>query len=146
MNSDLRTTLEQIIEIHGMIRNVYPDTSPEGHFINENTVLRVASLLELYDFKPSRTLNDDCAAANEYDVCVRALFFIRDTVMHSGGNASKLYKKDKNERLKILNEFYRRHNLPTITLDDRPYLGGKEALTPLINGCIEYVRRKSSTR
>jgi hypothetical protein len=135
--SGLGADLKRILGIHDRIRtDLYPDSSEEGHLINENTVVRVAAAMEAYDFKPGW---DEAKSWEE--ICAQTAFFFRNAIVHKAkGHLDPRKIQHYSERKRVYETFCRRVPTARVEEGERLCLAGKEVLTPLINGCIEYVK------
>jgi len=135
--SGLAADLERILRVHNQIRtDLYPDARDEGHLIKENTVIRVAAAMEAYGFKPG------WGRAKTWEMtCAQTAFFLRNAIVHEArGHLDPKRIDCYSKRKHVYETFCERVPAARVGEGDCLCLAGREVLTPLISGCIEYVK------
>ena len=135
----LRAQLERVRSIHDQVRDkLYPLPCDAAHFVNENTVVRIAAAFEAYNCQPDIAWG--LPSKGRPEVCTRAVFFLRNVILHEAGGYLLSRKIHKYEERKHVYEALC-HLVPDARVKEgeRLKLGGEEVLTPLFQGCIEYL-------
>jgi len=145
----------EIIEIHNQIRDVFKAPGKVASFVNENTIVRTAAVMEEHltcrfrcrapaSGKKHPQLEDLlgpwCPTADSPDICMRTLFLMRHFIVHLGGiyQPCDLMDGSKRNLLPAFQEFYRTICVATVKEGDAWCLDAKEVLTPLLQGCLDY--------
>ena len=145
-DDDFLKQLDFVLDMHDRLRCTCPEPStPEGRFVNENTVVRLAAMMEAQKrvkLKPSRTPSQPPTPAEK---TVRVLFLFRHLVLHNGGrlDLSGRYRTDAERR--SYEWFCCQHKEAEIPEDEELRLPFDKVIRPLIEGCRSYwlERRRS---
>jgi hypothetical protein len=154
---DFEQQLLFVLRIHNSIRKLcgFEAGTDEGHFINENTVVRLAAMME--DRKPTlkprglpkgfneRPKDSQDAyisgvfeKASDAERSVRTLFLFRNLIVHAGG------RFDLGTTARLPLPFYQwfccKYKVPPVGEGCKLVLAGFEVITPLVEGCVGYYR------
>jgi hypothetical protein len=73
--------LALIVEVHNNIRSrLYPDQSMQAHLVNENTILRLQTLLETYGC--GAMTDEMLPGASDGEIAARTLKYLRNRISH----------------------------------------------------------------
>ncbi len=140
---DFDEELRFILNMHNLVRgSLFPDADEAGHFINENTVVRVAALIEEHGLKPLPPDKRQLPAKGA-EVHRDTIFLLRHCILHQQGyyRPSKIKRKDL---IPAYEEFYKLHPEAKVADGKRLCLAAKEVLEPLVDGCIKYWKQQGS--
>ena len=135
--------IEHVIEMHNDIRmKLFPRPDDRTHFINENTVVRLAAALEAGEVKaPSGK-----ASGNESwgDICVRTLFLFRNTIVHECAGVYQPKQMGGSARhIPAYQAFCAKYPDANVGPGARLCLSASSVISPLLDGCLEYCRALS---
>lgn len=103
-----------------------------GHFINQNFVLRLYSILNYYEFLGEGvSLNKESPGFSEVDIVRR----LRNIYAHSLGR----YNEEDHGHRRLRDVLFSRFNVDAREYQEFP-LNINRVLTPLISGCKEYIK------
>ena len=135
--SDLLDALEHVAKMHTRLRGTCPESStPEGHFVNENTVVRLAAMMDWHKFKPKG--KKLCVDATPAEKTVRVLFLFRHLVVHNGGRFDLSGPKRTDAERDSYDWFGAEHSAAKVSQGCMLCLSEPDVLVPLIEGCVEY--------
>lgn len=129
--------LRFVLEMHNRLRSLLPEPDElPSHFVNENTVVRVAATLEQNGieaaWKPPTT--------DWGRVCINTTFFMRNCAVHAAAGRLDPTRIDCYKcRVEFYKQFCSRIEEARVKEGERLCLAGLEVLTPLIEGCIQFV-------
>jgi len=134
--SDLLDGLEHVAKMHTRLRGTCPESStPEGHFVNENTIVRLAAMMEWQESKPSGMLSANATSAEK---TVRVLFLFRNLIVHNGGRFDLSGPKRTDAERDSYDWFGAEHSAAKVSQGCMLCLSEPDVLVPLIEGCVEY--------
>jgi len=147
----------RIVHIHNKVRCVFSVPGPVASFVNENTVVRAAAVMEHYlerrfrrrvpVRKQKRRTEEDLlgpwdAGADWPDVCMRTVFVLRHFIVHLGGRYRPRSLRPLSR--KILLPAYRRFSrcIPAAKVRENEALclDATNVITPILLGCRDYWR------
>lgn len=118
---------------------MYEEMLSTGHWINQNFIVRLCATLESFQvFSNKVKINHNLTGAQHIDIVRR----LRHRIAHSSGRFNPEDKEDC-KTLNVMNEILNR-DYKTKGRTDWP-MAIDFVLTPLRNGCIEYVKNKYET-
>jgi len=121
--------------------------TPAGHFINENTVVRLAAMMEAAGMKAPHGETPDNVAWPE--TCVRTLFLLRNIIVHEAEGyywEEELKLTQSRRHLPAFRKFARAHGAAEVSEGEKLGLDAQEVITPLVDGCVEYARERGKLR
>ena len=147
--------MSRIVHIHNKVRCVFSVPGPVASFVNENTVVRAAAVMEHHlekrlrrtvpvrqkkTFRLADMLGDWHAPPDYADACVRTLFLLRHFVVHLEGRyrPRSLWHWSKQHLLPGYREFVRLVPAAQVAHGEALCLSGEEVLKPLLQGCRDY--------
>ncbi len=141
--ADFDQRLEFVLCMHDSSRWLVsrePGTK-EGHFINENTVVRLAAMMEAVCINAPGG-----KATHETDwpeVCVRTLFLLRNIIVHeTDGHFQPDRLTGSRKHLPAFEKFCECHPEAEVAQGDKLRLPYREVIEPLVEGCREYWRAR----
>ena len=133
----LANRLERIVTIHNRVRQTcFPDpSSEEGHFANENTVVRMAATMEAIGLGPPS--GNGTADMEWPEVAIRTLFLFRNIIVHEpeGYYRPELLGGSK-RHLRAYDMFCDMYPQARVSEGEKLCLAGDEVILPLMTGCI----------
>jgi len=141
MSRSFESKLKFVINMHNALRWMYPaPRTPQAHFVNENTILRLAAMMEGEELKgrtlkPEGPLSDD---ATRGEVSVRVLFLFRNLILHADGRLALRAKHVKTSQRDAYRRFCEGWGLTCQQEGETLCLDATRVMVPLATGCREY--------
>lgn len=138
----LLAELELIASIHSDIRGrLYRWPGDRAHFVNENTLVRLAAVLDAGGRKPSGKM---IPRATWPEVCVRTVFLLRHMIVHLDGmyRPRKLRESSRKNLMPAFRKFRAKHTAAKVKQGEKLCLDADAVLDRLFTGCVDYVRGK----
>jgi len=142
--------------MHNTLRLTCPEPgTPEGHFVNENTVVRLAAMMEIPELKlrdgPRRPRcvpkeqreawrKESFGAMLPAEKAVRVLFLFRHLILHAAGVLRLDGRRGKWEEWSY-DWFCDQHGDARVREGEELRLPADAVITPIIDACEEYVRQ-----
>ena len=147
MSSQLVTHIKNMSKIYIQSRNLFEQLKNDknynadrhldevGHFINENTVVRLASSLEEYKYK-DKLLKNNSNNIDLDEAAAGTTILFRNCILHHGG---KLKYKPKTFYIKHYEKFCDNFKDARVKKGDKLCLSISEVVFPLIDECLKYI-------
>ena len=128
--------LEHVVKMHNLLRGtcLKPSTD-EGHFVNENTIVRLAAMMDWRECKPLTKMGDDATRAEK---TVRVLFLFRNLIVHNGGRFDLSGPRRTDAERDSYQWFAEECSAAKVREGSVLRLPADEVIMPLIEGCVEY--------
>ncbi len=148
-----REQLDFVLAMHNRLRltSLEPGT-PEGHFVNENTAIRLAAMMEGQCLKPPS--EPKCKGLGEHEReaaqeswfddltdaerAVRTLFLFRNLIVHNRGHLELTSIHRTWAESRSYAWFCDQHRDARVAEHNLLCLSADSVITPLVNGCREY--------
>lgn len=135
------TKLQFIINMHNSLRWLYRASgTPQGHFVNENTLLRLAAMMETEKVRGVRLKPEGQLSANAIpaEVSVRVLFLFRNFILHTDGCLALHGKRITDSQRNAYKRFCQHWNITSQEEGETLNLDASRVLIPLATGCRDY--------
>jgi len=124
-----------------------PDT-PQGRFVNENTVLRLAAMMEAEEvkdqtLKPEGHLSENATPA---EVSVRVLFLFRNLILHADGRLVLRSERVTESQRSAYRRFCQHWGLTCLQEGEVLCQDTTRVMVPLVTGCRDYYLEVRSAR
>ena len=157
------TEISQIISHHDALRCFFPHPGPTASFVNENTVVRAAAVVERHIERRARRLKRVAPgkplrlseAATEVlgpwgknadwpDVCIRALLVLRHMIVHLDGKyrPGRLRPQSRMQLLPAFRRFCRCVPAARVRVGWPLSLSGAEVIRPMLEGCRDHWKQR----
>jgi hypothetical protein len=135
--SDFKDRLSFVGCMHNKLRAVCPQSgTPEGHFVNENTVVRLAAMMDAQKLQPKGKALP--AGASDAEKTVRVLFLFRHLILHKRGRMELSSCRRTQAEKDSYEWFCQKHSAARVCEGEALRLPADTVISPLVKGCIQY--------
>jgi hypothetical protein len=136
----LLARVQQVVAMHNLIRaKLLPWSDDRSHFVNENTVVRLAAALEAGGVRAPSGVATGKEPWGE--TCVRTLFLFRNTILHEcAGVYDPGRLRGSHRHLRAYDAFCDAWPRARVDPGTMLCLATDAVTTPLLEGCLEYCR------
>jgi hypothetical protein len=155
--------MNRIVRTHVALRSAFRIPGTVASFINENTVVRTAAVMEHHLVRRTRRriavsrqkvlklqdlLGDWCAESDWPDTCVRTVFVLRHFIIHLGGcyRPRSLHHWSRRHLLPAYRVFAKQIEPARVKQGEDLCLADPEVMQPLLMGCRDYWLRRRPGR
>ena len=129
--------LRFVLDMHNKLRCTCPEPStPEGRFVNENTVVRLAAMMESEKLKPRPKAESH--HISDAEMTVRVLLLFRNLILHNGGRLDLSGSRRTCQERKSYDSFCHNHRDANVSEGEFLCLSADMVISPLVQGCINY--------
>ncbi len=131
--------VEHVVKMHNLLRGVLQKPDGRSHFVNEDTLVRLAAAVEAAGGEAPK---GRATGSEEWgEICARTLFLFRNIVMHDAAGRFEPTKLEGSVRhLPAYEAFCAKHPDARVGVGERLCLAADSVMRPLLEGCLAYYR------